>query len=135
MESTEDIANVVKTLWEGLVAQGLDFTTLNFRVEDREADELQMYLATHTDSEGLTYPEERLLTRDMLDGVNLYRSTMPLAETKGERLRGSYGGLSEGVSHDFRTLWGFDLPADFQEAVQRVIVPFDFRADQCGSRG
>ena len=126
MESTEDIANVVKTLWEGLVAQGLDFTTLNFRVEDREADELQMYLATHTDSEGLTYPEERLLTRDMLDGVNLYRSTMPLAETKGERLRGSYGGLSEGVSHDFRTLWGFDLPADFQEAVQRVIVPFDF---------
>ena len=126
MESTEDIANVVKTLWEGLVAQGLDFTTLNFRVEDREADELQMYLATHTDSEGLTFPEERLLTRDMLDGVNLYRSTMPLAETKGERLRGSYGGLSEGVSHDFRTLWGFDLPADFQEAVQRVIVPFDF---------
>ena len=126
MESTEDIANVVKTLWEGLVAQGLDFTTLVFRVEDRQADELQMYLVIDTGAYDFTLPEEKLVSRDMLESVNLYRSTMPLANTRAERTRGSYSGQSEGVKSDFRELWGFELPADVEESVQRVSVPFDF---------
>ena len=128
MAGTEDIADVVKALWDGLVGQGFAFSTLVFRVEDEQERELQMYLATLEGASGLAFPESHLLSRGMLEGVNLYRSTMPLGpETSARPVgRGVYSGLSEQQNIDAQALWGFELPAAVLEDSQRLVVPFAY---------
>ncbi|MBT4141290.1 MAG: response regulator, partial [Candidatus Latescibacteria bacterium] len=128
MEKTEDIADVVKALWDGLVGQGFVFSTLVFRVEDEQEQELQMYLATLEGAGGLAFPESNLLSRGMLVGVNLYRSTMPLGpETLARQMeRGVYSGMSEQVNVDAQALWGFEFPASVLKNTQRLVVPFAY---------
>jgi signal transduction histidine kinase len=128
MAATDDIANVVKALWEGLVRQTIIFDTLVFRVEDVQTEELQMYVATLEGASGVTFPESYLLSRGMLDGVNLYRSTMPLemAQLDFQEHRGLYAGVQEEVNKDLRALWGVELPDDLIARTQRVVVPFAY---------
>ena len=131
MEGTEDIANVVKELWEGLVGQGLVFSTLTFQVEDQQDQEFQMYLATLGGSGGLVFPDSKMLTREMVPGVNLYRSGIALSDMPAERLenrrtRGVHSGLQGGNDGVMRALFGIDLPKDLRDRLQQLLVPFEF---------
>jgi len=128
MTATDDIANVVKALWEGLVGQGLAFRTLVFRVEDEQAEELQMYVATLDGAAGVQFPEENIMQRDLLVGVSLYRSTMLLDMVQADDAvrRGIFSRIDADANKDVRTLWGFELPDDLVVRTQRLVVPFAF---------
>ena len=135
MEGTEDIINVVKELWQGLHTQGLEHRTLSLQIEDHQTELFQLYLATQVNREGpLSFPESRLVQKDLLPGINLYRSEMALSMYNeiGGRTRietkDIYSGLEQALPEIHRRLWGRDIPQALMAAAQQLVIPFNFGA-------
>ncbi len=76
MTKTDDIADLVKGLWEGLTVLGLDIYTLVFQVEDRESGVLQIY---HVATENTGIAASFRFRQGLVDGRDLYLTTIPIS--------------------------------------------------------
>jgi signal transduction histidine kinase len=124
MQGTEDIAKVVRVLWEALAAQELNFDTLVLQVVDDETDTLQFYLAT---TQGF-FPDSQLAQRGLLNNVDFYTTAVVASEmTEDVSIRDlpaeRYKGVSSGRMVE---VWDLkELPKDY-EARDRMRVPFAY---------
>ena len=139
MEGTEDIANVVKALWEGLQGQNVNYDFLSMEVIDEDANLLQAYAAIPDDSPILSLlameaqpgaRRERVVDK-LLEGVGLLRSEIPLSEaieagfSKADLSRTV---LTDGGRDDrgafLEKVWGLSPSADRRPSVKAVRAGF-----------
>ncbi|MFT5369029.1 MAG: hypothetical protein ACI8V2_004003 [Candidatus Latescibacterota bacterium] len=129
MEKTEDIADVLKTLWEGLKGQDVSFDYVTLYVADEDADLLQVYAAVPesnpikdliSDDVNADVRARQTFREDMIEGVDLLRSEIALSEALELGFSMDYFSASQ-VVHAPRSalliqrLWGITLPENARD--------------------
>jgi len=140
MEGTEDIANVVKALWEALQGQNVDYDFLSMEVIDEDANLLQAYAAIPDDSQILSLlameaqpgaRRERVVDK-LIEGVGLLRSEISLSDaleagfSKADLSRTVLtDSVRDGRSAFLEKVWGLSPSAERRPSVKAVRAGFN----------
>ena len=129
MGGTDDLANVVSALWEGLKVQDVRFNFLTMEIAEPERNLLQSYAALPDDdpfrdvlsADVLSnVRSRRTIRKDVAEGVDLLRGEMPLSEALEVGFTTDYFSSSK-VDRAQRSpqylqrMWGFRLPEGARE--------------------
>jgi signal transduction histidine kinase len=138
MEKTDDIADVVTALWDGLIGQNIPFAFLTMEVIDRDVDVLQAYAAMpdrnpirdRLNAEEQLQNRSLLLRANILEGVDLLRSEISLTEAieagfSTEALSRTVIDEGSDRSAFIEKVWGITTPDDRPPVVKAVRAGFE----------
>ena len=127
MQESQDIVNVVAALWEGLEVCGLDFEAVGIAVAESGRRRVQFYAAAETAGYMVSLLpdfDRNLFQTDVVEGVHLWRTEIPLSQALGLKAQPGLHTVDEYFQVYLNKLWGITDMG--QELRNRPIIETHF---------